>query len=125
MTNSNIILEITQDIYSIGGEFSNLTDQFLSMEVDKQTYDKQCYIIACKVKYLQGVVNVVKSKGYKFKRYEKEIELLNVLADEISNCVDVKNINTITEDDMINVSSLNNKYKKLVNIEDVTEEFKI
>ncbi len=125
MTNSNTILEITQDIYAIGGEFSNLTDQFLSMEVNKQNYDKQCYIIACKINYLQSIVNIVKSKGYKFMRYEKEIELLNILADEVSNIVDLKNVNILTEDDMESVNNLIYKYKNLVNIDEIMNEFTI
>lgn len=122
MKKSNIILELTQDIYNIGGEFSNLSDDFLSMNINKSTYDKQCYIIACKVAYLQGVVNTIKSQGYKFTRYEKEIELLNILEEELSNHINLKDIEILTETDMITLSELTTKYKNIADISDISEE---
>lgn len=125
MTKSNLIFELTQDIYAVGGEFSNLTDQFLSMEVDKPTYDKQTYILACKTHFLQEVVNVVRSQGYKFMRHEKEIDLLDCLADEISSCMNLKGIESLTEQDMLPISLLTKKYNDIVNIDDISEEFNV
>ena len=125
MTKSDLIFELTQDIYNIAGEFSNLTDEFLSMIVDKPEYDKQCYITACKVHYLQGVVNTFKSQGYKFVRYSKEIELLNVLEEEVSNRLNLKNIQNLAETEMQSLVELTNKYQKIADVCDINEEFTV
>lgn len=122
---SNTAFEIAQDIYNLCGDVDTLFDQHQNKEITEQTYFKKLYVHACEANFLDGVVHAVKSEGYKFARYEKEVELLNSTLDEISTHLDMAKVCSLRNIDVKNLSYLVNKYKQFVPVDEISEEFDV
>lgn len=120
---SNVAFEIAQDIYTLSANVDTLFDQYEKFEITDQTYFKKLYVYACEANFIEGIVHAVKNEGYKFARYEKEVELLNSIIEDISNNFEIINVNSLQKVDFENLSYLVNKYKKYVPVEEISEEF--
>ena len=74
---SNLALEISQDIYAISSEVDTANHDMHNFKITPCDYSNKLYIAACKAFYMKQVIEVVRNHGYKFRNYEKEMELLN------------------------------------------------
>ena len=119
---SNVAFDLAQDIYNLSGDVDSLFDQHRKNEITNQHYFKKLYVHACEANFLDGVVHAVKSEGYKFARYEKEIELLNSVLEDISENLDMAQVCSLKNIDIKNLSHLINKYKSIVPIDEISEE---
>ncbi len=119
---SDFAYELAQDIYNLCGDVEKLFNQHDNHEISEQVYFKKLYVHACEANFLDGVVNAIKSEGYKFKRYEKEVELLNSTLEAIEMHLEIINVYSLKNIDIQNLSHLVNKYKKLVPVDEISEE---
>ena len=75
---SNVAFELAQDIYNLCGEVDTLFETYGNHQISAQVFYKKLYVCACEVDFLEGVIKSLRSEGYKFIRYNKEIELLSI-----------------------------------------------
>ena len=119
---SDIVFNIAQDIYNLCGDVDKLFEQYDNHQISQQIYFKKLYVYACEANLLDGVVDCIKSEGYKFMRYEKEVELLKSTIQDIENNLEIINVNSLKNSDVKHLSYLANKYKKYVDVDDISEE---
>ena len=119
---SNIAYEIAQDIYNIGGNVAKLFDQHDTNQIGVGVFNKKLYLYACQASYLQEVIRAVKNSGYKFMRYEKEIDLLDNICEDINDNLDPANMEEVSEIDMTDLINIAQKYDEYVPMDDLTEE---
>ena len=119
---SNVAFELAQDIYTLGGDVAKLFDQYDTNNIGVGVFNKKLYVYACEASYLQEVVRVVKNSGYKFMRYEKEINLLDTISEDIYDNLDVANMDELSEIDMNDLTKLATKYDEYVPIDDISDE---
>ena len=119
---SNVAFEIAQDIYNLCGDLDKLFEVYGNHQISEQVYFKKLYVLACEANFLDGVVDAVKGLGYKFARYEKEVELLKSAIEEISDSLEIIKVASLKNSDIKNLIHLTNKYKEYVPVEDISEE---
>ena len=125
MNTSKIAANIIEDIYTFNEKYIKATNKLKEKEISPAKYATSLYILACKCTYLQEVVNVLKRKGYKFTRYEKERCVLDDLLEQISNNLQNSDLEELSMREQIALVTYLTKYEKLVNvIEDCFEELK-
>lgn len=120
---TNIAFELAQDIYNLSGDVDTLFEKYGNHQISAQVFYKKLYVHACEANFLEGVVKSLKSEGYKFQRYGKEIQLLNTTIDEISDSLQIVNVNSLENSDIKHLAILTDKYKDLVSVEEISEEF--
>ena len=119
---TNSAFEIAQDIYNLSGNTDRLFEEYANHQISEQVYYKKLYVLACEANFLDGVVNAIKNEGYKFAKYEKEIELLQTTIEEICNNLEMIKVNSLNNADIKNLTRLINKYKDYVSVDDISEE---
>ena len=122
---SNIALAISQDIYEIFCDVDLADNQLHNFEITPQNYSKRLYIAACKVTYLEQVIEVVKQKGYKFANYTKEMTLIDSIKSIIDENLDMPNVETVTELDLQSLKTLTKKYQKLVPVDYLEDDLEV
>ena len=120
---SNLAFELAQDIYNLSGEVDALFETYGNHQISAQVFYKKLYVFACEAHFLEGVIKSLKSEGYKFIRYRKEIELLKTTMADISDSLQIVNINSLENSDIKQLAVLTDKYKDLVSVEEISEEF--
>ena len=120
---SNVAFEIAQDIYNLSGDVDKLFEQFGNHQISAQVFYKKLYVFACEANFIEGVIKSVKSEGYKFARYEKELELLKATISEITDSLEIINVNSLENSDIKHLAILTKKYEKLVSVDEISEEF--
>jgi len=119
---SNIAFELSQDIYAISSDIDLAENQLHNFEITPEVYAKRLYVAACKIAYLQEVVDVVKKTGYKFANYVKEIEIINSINEIIQENLDMSSVGSLTVTDLRGVTLLTRKYQKIVPIVDMEDD---
>ena len=122
MNKSQIALEISQDIYAIGGDLEKATHQLQNFEISTKQYANTLYVMACEVIYLKQVIQVLKENGYKFQNYEKELTILNSVTDAIDNNFKLSNMHELSDEEMQPLVILTRKYAKVVPVDEFDEE---
>lgn len=116
---SNAAFEVTQDIYNLGGKIDKLHEKYDNRHISEQVYYKKLYVYACEATCLQQVVDKIKSKGYRFAKYEKAILLLESIHEDISDNLKIAEMNSVNFLDLKNYVILTHKYKDFVETEDI------
>ena len=122
-TTSDVAFEIAQDIYKLCGKVDSLFEQYGNHQIGANVFYKKLYICACEASYLEGVISEVKNEGYKFVRYQKELNILNLTIEAINNSLKIINVESLENCDIKSLMQLTEKYKKYVCVDDISEEF--
>ena len=122
---SNIAFELSQDIYAISSDIDLAENQLHNFEITPEVYAKRLYVAACKVAYLQEVINAVKQTGYKFANYVKEMEIINSINEIVEENLDMTSVGTLTMPDLRGVTLLTRKYQKMVPIIDMEDDLEV
>ena len=122
---TNVAYELAQDIYAVAGDVEKLHNNYDNHHISEQVYYKKLYVHSCEASCLDHIVNVVKDHGYKFVRYAKELELLQLVLDDIAQNLNLQNMNSLNMLDMKRLVQLTRKYEEYVPCDDIEEEFSI
>lgn len=114
---------LTQDIYSIGGDLEKLEADFNEFKITPEAYANNLYIFACKISYLKGVIDAMRQQGYMFSNYEKELTLLDSISDHVDNRFKISNMGDFEEEDLASLLELADKYEHILPLdEDIDED---
>ena len=129
MNTSNVAAEIIKDIYNFSSEHEKLKNDYNSKIITKEEFNKKQFMISYKLAYLNDVIDILKEKGYKFARYEKEMCIIQDLSEDIVDTMDVDEDDDIIEvfnmenlpfKDKVAITTYLTKYEKVY---DVIDEF--
>lgn len=122
MNKSQIALEISQDIYAIGGDLEKATYQLQNFEISTTQYANSLYVMACEAIYLKQVIQVLRENGYQFRNYEKEMTILNTVTNTIDDNFKLSNMHELSDEEMMPFVRLTQKYNKVVPVDEFDEE---
>ena len=119
---SDIVFEIAQDIYKLGGEVDKLHEQYDNRHISEQVYYKKLYAYQCAFARLNQVVDKLNSKGYKFAKYKKEILILEFFQEDIADNLNYKQMNSTNFSDLKTIYAFyTRKYSDHVDKADIEE----
>ena len=122
MNKSQIALEISQDIYALGGDLEKATYQLQNFKISTTQYANSLYVMACEAIYLKQVIQVLRENGYQFRNYEKEMTILNTITNTIDDNFKLSNIHELSDKEMNPFVKLTKKYNKVVPVDEFDEE---
>ena len=122
MNKSQIALEISQDIYAIGGDLEKATHQLHNFEISSTQYANSLYVMACEAIYLKQVIQVMRESGYQFRNYEKELTILNTVTNTIDDNFKLSNMNELSVEELKPFLDLTKKYEEIVPVDDLEDE---
>lgn len=122
MNKSQIALEISQDIYAIGGDLEKASHQLQNFEISTTQYANSLYVMACEALYLKQVIQAMREKGYQFKSYEKELTILNNVTNTIDDNFKITNMHELSVEELKPFLKLTKKYEEVVPVDDLEEE---
>lgn len=121
MNKSKIAYEIINDIYTINSKYEKAKTKFETNKINESKFARVQYILLTKLTYLEGVITNLKENGYKFARYEKELNVLTDLIDSIEQTFKTEDLEELSMAENFNLITYLTKYEKVLEIEEFEE----
>ena len=118
MNKSNIAYQVVEDIYTFNKKYLNAKIKFKENKINKNQFSNAQYVILCKLAYLSEVVELLKEKGYKFAKYEKELCVLTDLVDRITDTFNLNDLTDLSTQESFSIAEYLTKYEEVVNVID-------